>query len=165
MSPPQITPTTKPTNRNQLKVLLVDDDSFQLDLMTEILKGLGISDVTEVTSGPKGLEKLSAKGAGFHLVLLDLHMPGMDGTTLAAKIREAGHTLPLVLFTSLGRQENTSGLFAASLAKPLHQSQLFDTLVTLLAPGRGTTGSLAWRTPATSRAPGSLMAGVPASLT
>ena len=60
-------------------------------------------------------------------------MPGMDGMQLATRIREAGHTLPLVLFTSLGRQENISGLFAASLAKPLHQSQLFDTLVTLLA--------------------------------
>jgi CheY-like chemotaxis protein len=56
----------------------------------------------------------------------------MDGATLAARIREAGHTLPLVLFSSLGRQENTAGLFAATLAKPLHQSQLFDTLVTLL---------------------------------
>ena len=70
----------------------------------------------------------------FDLAILDMHMPGMDGLQLAARIREAGHTLPLVLFTSLGRQENTSGLFAASLAKPLHQSQLFDTLVTLLAP-------------------------------
>ena len=64
-----------------------------------------------------------------------MHMPGMDGATLAARIREAGHTLPLVLFTSLGRQENTRGLFAATLAKPLHQSQLFDTLVTLLSSG------------------------------
>jgi GAF domain-containing protein/CheY-like chemotaxis protein len=70
----------------------------------------------------------------FDLAILDMHMPGMDGLQLAARIREAGHSLPLVLFTSLGRQENTSGLFAASLAKPLHQSQLFDTLVTLLAP-------------------------------
>jgi CheY-like chemotaxis protein len=70
----------------------------------------------------------------FDLAILDMHMPGMDGLQLAKRIREAGHTLPLVLFTSLGRQENTSGLFAASLAKPLHQSQLFDTLVTLLEP-------------------------------
>ena len=60
-------------------------------------------------------------------------MPGMDGVQLATRIREAGHTLPLVLFSSLGRQDNSSGLFAATLAKPLHQSQLFDTLVTLLA--------------------------------
>ena len=72
----------------------------------------------------------------FDLAILDMHMPGMDGVQLAARIREAGHQLPLVLFTSLGRQENTSGLFAASLGKPLHQSQLFDTLVTLLSAER-----------------------------
>jgi len=40
-----------------------------------------------------------------------------------------------VLFSSLGRHEagNAEGLFSAYLAKPLHQSQLFDTLVSLLA--------------------------------
>jgi CheY-like chemotaxis protein len=62
-----------------------------------------------------------------------MHMPGMDGTQLAARIHEAGHMLPLVLFSSLGRQENTSGQFAATLPKPLHQSQLYDTLMTLLS--------------------------------
>jgi len=77
----------------------------------------------------------------FDLAILDMHMPGMDGVQLATRIREASHTLPLVLFTSLGRQENTSGLFAASLAKPLHQSQLFDTLVTLLAGERATAAA------------------------
>ena len=41
-------------------------------------------------------------------------------------------TLPLVLFSSLGRREagDTESLFAAYLAKPMHQSHLFDTLVT-----------------------------------
>jgi CheY-like chemotaxis protein len=39
-----------------------------------------------------------------------------------------------VLFSSLGRHEagDTEGLFSAYLAKPVHQSQLFDTLVSLL---------------------------------
>ncbi len=69
----------------------------------------------------------------FDLAIIDMHMPGMDGTLLAARIREAGHKLPLVLFTSLGRKETDAKLFAATLAKPLRQSQLFDTLVTLLA--------------------------------
>ena len=40
-----------------------------------------------------------------------------------------------MLFSSLGRREadNSEGVFSAYLAKPLHQSQLFDTLVSLLA--------------------------------
>ena len=47
----------------------------------------------------------------------------------------AAPELPLVLFSSLGRREagDAEGLFSAYLAKPLRQSQLFDTLVGLLA--------------------------------
>jgi CheY-like chemotaxis protein len=61
-----------------------------------------------------------------------MHMPGMDGAMLAKAIRDAGHTVPLVLFTSLGRKEGSDNTFAATLTKPLRQSQLFDTLVSLL---------------------------------
>jgi CheY-like chemotaxis protein len=73
-------------------------------------------------------------GAGFDLAIIDMHMPGIDGIALASRIRAAGHALPLVLFTSLGRKETDARLFAATLAKPLRQSQLFDTLMNLLAP-------------------------------
>jgi CheY-like chemotaxis protein len=59
----------------------------------------------------------------------------MDGVTLAREIRARRPALPLVLFSSLGRREagDTDDLFSGSLAKPLRQSQLFDTLVALLA--------------------------------
>jgi CheY-like chemotaxis protein len=69
----------------------------------------------------------------FDLAIIDMHMPGMDGAMLARAIRAAGHVLPLVLFSSHGRKEATDSLFQATLAKPLRQSQLFDTLVSLLA--------------------------------
>jgi CheY-like chemotaxis protein len=56
--------------------------------------------------------------------------------------------MPLVLFTSLGRREASAeaeALFSATLPKPLHQSQLFDTLMTLLA------GEQAPKTPAVAK--------------
>jgi len=58
----------------------------------------------------------------------------MDGLALARLIRERRAGLPLVLFSSLGRREagDTDKLFSAYLAKPIRQSQLFDTLVGLL---------------------------------
>jgi CheY-like chemotaxis protein len=64
-----------------------------------------------------------------------MHMPEMDGTELARRIRAKHPNLPLVLFSSLGRREagDAEGLFSAYLAKPLRQSQLFDTLVGLVA--------------------------------
>ena len=59
----------------------------------------------------------------------------MDGVELARKIRVSHPKLPMILFSSLGPREGDldKGLFAATLAKPLRQSQLFDTLVTLFA--------------------------------
>jgi CheY-like chemotaxis protein len=61
----------------------------------------------------------------------------MDGVALARRVRAIRPALPLVLFSSLGRREvgEAEALFAAYLSKPLHQSQLFDTLVSLLAHG------------------------------
>jgi signal transduction histidine kinase/DNA-binding response OmpR family regulator len=75
------------------------------------------------------------KATPFDLAIIDMHMPGMDGLELARAIRKAAPQLPLVLFSSLGRKEagDTEGLFSAYLAKPLRQSQLFDTLAGLLA--------------------------------
>ena len=73
----------------------------------------------------------------FDLAILDMHMPGMDGVTLAGRIRKQrdAKSLPLVLFTSLGRREANIDpeLFAAYLGKPIKPSQLFDTLAGLFA--------------------------------
>jgi len=74
-------------------------------------------------------------GEAFDLAVVDMHMPEMDGVALAREIRARKPSLPLVLFSSLGRREvgDDDKLFAAYLAKPIRQSQLFDTLVGLLA--------------------------------
>ena len=66
-----------------------------------------------------------------------MHMPEMDGVTLARAIRgeATGSEVPLVLFTSLGRREARAEEegFAAYLHKPIKPSQLFDALVSVLA--------------------------------
>ena len=64
--------------------------------------------------------------------------PRWTASSSRARIRALAPTLPLVLFSSLGRREagDVESLFNAYLAKPLRQSQLFDTLV---EPARRTT--------------------------
>ena len=112
------------------RLLVVDDNATNRRILALQAAKWGM--VAQDADAPeKALQMLQAQK--FDLAIIDMHMPGMDGGTLATRIREAGHPLPLVLFTSLGRREAADGLFAATLAKPLRQSQLFDTLVSLLA--------------------------------
>ncbi|HEX5804366.1 MAG TPA: response regulator, partial [Azospira sp.] len=112
------------------RILVVDDNATNRRILAlqSAKWGLVVKDSADPLQVPAMLA-----AEPFDLAILDMHMPGLDGAELAHAIRAAGHTLPLVLFSSLGRREVPGGLFAAVLAKPLRQSQLFDTLVGLLA--------------------------------
>ena len=91
------TSTATPSSRKNLKVLLVDDDSFQLELMSEILRGLGVLDITTASSGALALQKLSGKPSGFELMLMDLHMPGMDGFQFMEAVAKTGYSGALII--------------------------------------------------------------------
>jgi signal transduction histidine kinase/DNA-binding response OmpR family regulator len=113
------------------RILVVDDNATNRRILALQAAKWGMA-VHDTGAPEQALEALMRDS--FDLAILDMHMPGMDGVTLAARIRKAGQSLPLVLFSSAGSsKEAGDGLWAARLAKPLRQSQLFDTLVTLLA--------------------------------
>jgi CheY-like chemotaxis protein len=116
-------------------LLIVDDNPTNRRLLSLQAAKWGMS-ARDAASPAQALALLQADEP-CDLAILDMHMPEMDGVELARRIRGAGFRFPLVLFSSLGRHEagDGSALFAAFLAKPLHQRALFDTLVTLAAPG------------------------------
>ena len=112
------------------RMLVVDDNATNRRILALQAGRWGMA--VQDTESPQQALRLLA-GQTFDLAVLDMHMPELDGVMLAQRIRADGHVLPLVLFTSLGRRDGHDGLFAATLLKPLRQSQLFDTLVSLLA--------------------------------
>jgi len=112
------------------RILVVDDNATNRRILALQTAKWGM--VVQDTEFPLQVLEMLGKQP-YDLGVVDMHMPGMDGVMLAQQIREAGYKLPLVLFTSLGRKEAGDGPFAATLAKPLRQSQLFDTLVSLLS--------------------------------
>ena len=111
------------------RILVVDDNATNRRILALQTAKWGL--VAQDTGAP-GEVLAMLQRSPFDLAIIDMHMPGMDGSTLAGQIRAAGHGLPLVLFSSLGRKEASDSLFAGTLAKPLHQSALFDLLIGLL---------------------------------
>ncbi len=128
------------------RVLVVDDNGTNRRLLRLQTSQWGM-DARDTASPEEALAWLRA-GEGFDLAIVDMHMPRMDGLALARRIREAGHALPLILFSSLGRREagDEAGLFAAFLHKPLHQSQLYDMLVGIVARDAGVAATSERRT-------------------
>jgi signal transduction histidine kinase/DNA-binding response OmpR family regulator len=127
-------------NIEDLKVLVVDDNATNSFILREMLESWRMR-ATLVASGREALEQmLSAQQADcpFGLVLLDCHMPDMDGFGVAQEIKrhpELRNT-SIVMFSSA---EQTSDIerceelgIVAHLLKPIGQSELFDTILRVL---------------------------------
>jgi signal transduction histidine kinase len=100
----QFPPEPVPVDRPRAKVLIVDDDERNAFAATQALESLGQELVT-ARSGPEALRKLLHDD--FAVILLDLHMPDMDGYETAALIRERRRTrdVPIVFLTAVFRDE------------------------------------------------------------
>jgi signal transduction histidine kinase/CheY-like chemotaxis protein len=118
-----------------LRLLVVDDNATNRRVLALQTAKWGM--VPQDSAHPEDALRWVEQGQSFDLAIIDMHMPGMDGMELARAMHQLAPKLPLVLFSSLGRKEagDTEGHFSAYLAKPLRQSQLFDTLVGLLSRG------------------------------
>ncbi|HEY7453759.1 MAG TPA: response regulator [Thermoleophilaceae bacterium] len=117
------------------RALVVDDNETNRRILAAYLESWGM-DVRASGVPREALGWVRAEER-FAVGILDMHMPEMDGVALARAIREhrSPETLPLLLFTSLGRREagaDAAG-FAAHLTKPIKPSQLFDAIVGALA--------------------------------
>ncbi len=74
------------TEKEKTKIMLVDDDSFLLDMYSLKFKKADL-DVTVVSSSINALDKLRA-GEEYDIIVLDIIMPGMDGIELLENIRK-----------------------------------------------------------------------------
>ncbi|HVZ14249.1 MAG TPA: ATP-binding protein [Bauldia sp.] len=77
------------------EVLLAEDNEINALLSRAVLEGMGHT-VTEVRDGTAALAAVRTRAEGFPVILLDLHMPGIDGLSAARAIRdwERQHDLP-----------------------------------------------------------------------
>lgn len=80
-------------------VLIVDDSRLARDMVSSVIKSLQPDwTVVAATGGDDALAKITEEAPG--LAILDYNMPGMDGLTLAEKLREAHLMLPIAILTA-----------------------------------------------------------------
>ncbi len=123
------------------RMLVVDDNATNRSVITTQLEAWGVHP-DEATDGPSALQALrraSDAGDPYAAAIVDVQMPGMDGSDLARAIKAEPSLAPtlLVAMTSLGHggeaQEAEDVGFVARLVKPIRQSDLFDCLATAFA--------------------------------
>jgi CheY-like chemotaxis protein len=127
--------------RPPLRVLLAEDNPVNQRLAVRLLEKEGHS-VVVAGNGAKALEAL--EGQQFDLVLMDVQMPVMDGMEATAAIRKreqsSGAHIPIVAMTAHAmagdRQRFLSLGMDRYVSKPIHSSDLFDTIESLFVPSR-----------------------------
>ena len=122
-------------------MLIVDDNATNRLILSEILASwqMRAVPVNGVADALSALREAAGRGEPFHLVLTDALMPDVDGFTLATEIArdEQLATTKVILLTSAGlvrpRGQAGAATFAATLTKPVKQSDLLDAIVTTFA--------------------------------
>jgi len=122
-----------------LPILVVDDNASNRRILKEILTNWHMKP-TLANSGAEALNALE-KGDSrnkFALVLLDVHMPDMDGFAVAEQIRNRykRQGIKVILLTSASRPSDVARCrelgISDYLSKPIKQSELFDAIVTAM---------------------------------
>jgi PAS domain S-box-containing protein len=124
-----------------LQILLAEDDEFSAQLMDKLLGRRG----HRVRLASNGREALALAEQGFFdLMLLDMHMPELDGIAVVRAVRErervAGGHLPVIALTARSQKEDRERCLAAGvddfLTKPISAADLLAAIDRLM-PAHG----------------------------
>jgi PAS domain S-box-containing protein len=166
-------PNLMPASIDELRgarLLIVDDNEVNRRLLHEQVVGWGMRNGS-CASGEEALRVLHAArlaGDPYRIAIIDYQMPGMDGGTLAAIIKDdpAIRDTVVVMLTSIGQSGDVrhSALCDAYLVKPVRPSQLLPTIATAWAKLRGAAAAVSLadgeeRRPAVKQATSGIPAG------
>ena len=123
------------TATRNAKILIVDDEPLLADTLAIIFQRAGY-DATAVYSGEEALSFVTANTPA--LVVSDVIMPGLDGVSMAKKIRRTHPTCPVLLFSGnadthdLVEAAKEEGHAFEVLAKPVPPPQMLAKVASLL---------------------------------
>jgi FixJ family two-component response regulator len=127
-------------NKPRVLIAIVDDEEAVRLALRRLLRSARMN-VETFSSGAEFLE--SIKDNQPDCVILDLHMPQVNGFAVQARLAEAGRRVPVVIITGHDKPENReralAGGAAAYLRKPVDDQTLLDAIEQAVNPTGGTT--------------------------
>jgi len=130
-----------------MKILLVEDDTLTVSLLTEALNSHNYN-VNAAADGETALQLVQAYD--YDLIVLDVLIPKLDGISLCRKLRSSGCQMPILLLTALdSSNDRVQGLEAGAddyVVKPFNLEELIARIRALLRRGKATLSStnLTW---------------------
>ncbi len=119
-----------------MKVLIVEDNELNRDIVQEVLKERGLI-VTEAADGQAAVDLFCSNPPGtFDVVLMDVHMPVLDGVSATRQIRAMerpdAKTIPILALTANDCEEDIRLTREAGmndhLTKPFDMEKIFRVL-------------------------------------
>lgn len=111
------------------KILLVEDNKINQMITKKMLENKGIH--CEIVDNGEESVKIS-KNQKFDLILMDIHLPGINGTIATEKIREFDSTTPIIALTAISLNENKKNLLAFGMndviTKPFLPEDFYATI-------------------------------------
>lgn len=116
-----------------MKILIVEDEQLLAESLCQLLGEHGF-ETAYATDGESGLEY--ALSGVYDLIILDVMLPGMDGFTLARRLRRAHSSVPVLMLTARsGLDDRVEGLDAGAdyyLTKPFAARELLACVNAIL---------------------------------
>ncbi|MBU2877100.1 MULTISPECIES: hybrid sensor histidine kinase/response regulator [Alteromonadaceae] len=117
------------------KILIVDDLLDIRQLVGEMCRSFGL-EVFFAADGSQALEAIKQPDSAFDLVVMDIHMPVMDGRKAIVEIRNYGFSKPVLALTAANMKgvdiELTALGFDNIIGKPIDQSLLYQSIAKYL---------------------------------
>jgi DNA-binding NtrC family response regulator len=119
------------------RILVVDDDPVQRRLLENMVRKFGHEPML-AESGEQAV-RLLASGERFDCLVLDLVMPDLDGLGVLARMKDAGHAMPVIVQTAHGGIDNVVSAMRAGavdfVVKPVGAERLQVSLRNALEKG------------------------------
>lgn len=121
--------------QGKLRVLVADDNSTNIEVVSRMLKLEDVYDVTIAKDGQEAYDLVKAtmeRNEAFDVIFMDVQMPNLDGLQSTRLIREMGYTSPIVALTAFSEESNVKECIDSGmdefLAKPIRRPALKQVL-------------------------------------